>query len=77
MEPKVQLGYATNSVVPPQEQVFEQVYMKVQGDPVREAVIGYLSELSSFILRFNLATLSSLSMPNPKLFTATHFHSLM
>ena len=60
MEPKVQLGYATNSVVSPQEQVFEQVYMKVQGEFGVEGLIGLVRYVTDKAIQERENTLKNL-----------------
>jgi hypothetical protein len=59
MEP-IQLGYATNSVVPPQEQVFEQVYMKVQGEFGIEGLIGLVRYVTDKAIQERENTLKNL-----------------
>ena len=59
MEP-IQLGYATNSVVSPQEQVFEQVYMKVQGEFGVEGLIGLVRYVTDKAIQERENTLKNL-----------------
>ena len=56
----IQLGYATNSVVSPQEQVFEQVYTKVQGEFGVEGLIGLVRYVTDKAIQERENTLNNL-----------------
>ena len=56
----IQLGYATNSVVSPQEQVFEQVYTKVQGEFGVEGLIGLVRYVTDKAIQERENTLKNL-----------------
>lgn len=56
----IQLGYAPNSVVSPQEQVFEQVYTKVQGEFGVEGLIGLVRYVTDKAIQERENTLKNL-----------------